>query len=379
MSLIVDEHRQYLSDTVRLRAFERALRHYIGPETIVADLGSGTGILGLLACRAGAARVYAIEQSGMAGIARALAAANGLSDRFHVIEGHSTEIGLPERADLIVGDFLGQWGFTAGIFEVYPPAAASLLKPGGVLIPSEVGMWIAPVESESMNAVVRFWETPRGGIAVAPVMEWAVNTGYPVRFDGGDLLGQSVEIARAATSAVPATGFSASVDSLVTRDGTLHGLAGWFSATLAPGVALTNEPGAPERVGKRNVFLPVRTPVAVAPGDRVQARLRILPNELIVNWTVSVAGTDGSQRMRCSHSTIHGMLLTRDDLRRGEPSYVPVLTARGRARRTVFELCDGRRSLADVERIVYERHPEVLGSPSAAAAFVAEVIAGYAQ
>src|SRR5919112_4705572 len=69
VSLIVDEHREYLSDSTRLTVFRRAIRECVPPGAVVADIGSGTGILGLLACEAGAARVYSIEATGMIEIA----------------------------------------------------------------------------------------------------------------------------------------------------------------------------------------------------------------------------------------------------------------------------------------------------------------------
>ena len=65
MSLIIDEHRQYLVDSNRLNAFEAAVASVIKPGDVVLDLASGTGIMGLLACRAGARRVYSIEMGGM--------------------------------------------------------------------------------------------------------------------------------------------------------------------------------------------------------------------------------------------------------------------------------------------------------------------------
>ena len=80
MSLVLDEHRQYLSDAVRIDAFRRAIAEVVAPGSVVLDLASGTGILGLLACEAGARRVYAIEATGMTEIARAVASANGLHD-----------------------------------------------------------------------------------------------------------------------------------------------------------------------------------------------------------------------------------------------------------------------------------------------------------
>jgi protein arginine N-methyltransferase 1 len=68
--LSLDEHRQYPVDEVRLSAFEGAVASVVRPGHVVLDLASGTGIMGLLACRAGAGRVYSIEMGGMVAVAR---------------------------------------------------------------------------------------------------------------------------------------------------------------------------------------------------------------------------------------------------------------------------------------------------------------------
>ena len=55
MSMILDEHRQYLSDETRLGLFRKAIHKVVRPGDVVVDLGCGTGILGMLAWQAGAA------------------------------------------------------------------------------------------------------------------------------------------------------------------------------------------------------------------------------------------------------------------------------------------------------------------------------------
>ena len=54
------EHAGYLGDGVKIAAYEVALAS-LAPGRVVLDLGSGSGILGLLAARAGAKHVYAVD------------------------------------------------------------------------------------------------------------------------------------------------------------------------------------------------------------------------------------------------------------------------------------------------------------------------------
>ncbi len=61
VTLVVDEHRQYLTVPFRLEPFSCVTSTVVHPGSILLDLASGMGILGLMACRAGAARDYTVE------------------------------------------------------------------------------------------------------------------------------------------------------------------------------------------------------------------------------------------------------------------------------------------------------------------------------
>ena len=378
MSLIVDEHRQYLSDPVRLNVFRRAIQELVRPGDVVADLGSGTGILGLFALAAGASRVYSIETTGMLEIARALARANGYADRFRGIHAHSAEAAIGEPIDLLISDFVGRFGFDADILDIYPDAVARFLRPGGRVLPSDIRLSIAPVERADMHAQVQFWRTCPAGVDVSPAFEWAVNTGYPVALSERDLLGDSIEVVAFETHAPPAVPFDAHADLSITRRGTIHGLGGWMAAQLSPGVTLTNSPRAGERIRRRNVFLPFRAPLDASPGDVLRVRLTIRPSDHIVSWTAAhVSGARISPPQ--SHTTLRGMLVTREDLARARPDFVPVLSPRGAGRLTTLQLCDGKRTLREVEDAVFDRHQDLFSSRGEAAAFVAEVVSGYSR
>ena len=57
----VFDHRLMLTDAVRLDAYRRASLESASPGDVVADPGTGSGILAFLAVLSGAGRVYAIE------------------------------------------------------------------------------------------------------------------------------------------------------------------------------------------------------------------------------------------------------------------------------------------------------------------------------
>lgn len=377
MSLIIDEHRHYLSDDVKLTAFRRAIAEVVSPGAVVCDLASGTSILGLMACEAGAARVYSIEMTGMVEVARALAAANGLSDRLVPILGASTEVVLPERVDAIIFDQIGHFGVEAGLIELGCDARDRFLKRGGVMVPARVDLFVAPIEAPDRFGWVEFWRARTTGFDLTPVRRWAVNTGYPTTFEASDRLGSpacvgSFEMARVTPAPLELHGRLA-----VERGGTLHGLGGWFAAQLSPGVAVSNGPG-PNRLGRQNVFFPIETPVAVQPEDRIDVSMHVIPAGTMVTWTVDVRrGSVSLGRFR--HSTLKGMLICSEELRHMDPRFVPTLTDRGAARLSVLTLCDGRRPLGEIEREVFERHRGLFPTPAAAGAFVAEVVVRYSR
>lgn len=375
MSLELDEHRLYLSDRIRVDAFRRALAEVVKPSDVVLDLGTGTGVLGMLACRAGAARVYAVDSGPMAGLAREIVKANGLDGRMRVLRSHSTQTDLPEQVSLIVTDQIGNFGFNAGLFEYLSDARGRLLAPEGRTIPAWVELCVAPAAYPALREQIDFWDAQPAGLNYAPAAEVARSTGYPLPIEGTDLLSAGVVAIRVEPPDAVTT-LSASISVTIERDAIADGLAGWFRAGLSPSVTMTNAPGDPQRINRRPVMLPFAAGRRVSKGDRLAVRLRIIAPLSVIEWTVSNAGVN---QWLERGSTFRGLLMSREDIDRTRPGWKPAMTEHGRARQTVLELCDGEHDLAAIEREVLKRHGDVVPTPEAAAIFVAEVVTRYGK
>lgn len=57
-----------LNDKVRMKAYEDAIKTAVDGKTVI-DVGAGTGALSIMAAKAGAVKVYAIEASEIASVA----------------------------------------------------------------------------------------------------------------------------------------------------------------------------------------------------------------------------------------------------------------------------------------------------------------------
>jgi type I protein arginine methyltransferase len=143
----VSEYGRMLADRVRTDAYARALRAAIRPGSVVVDIGTGTGFFAMLACQLGAERVYAIEPNDAIGLAREMAQANGYADRIAFYQDFSTDVDLPERADVIVSDLRGILPLVPYNIPSAVDARRRLLKPGGVFIPAEDRLWVAVAEA----------------------------------------------------------------------------------------------------------------------------------------------------------------------------------------------------------------------------------------
>jgi precorrin-6B methylase 2 len=139
------EHGRMLHDDRRTGDYIAAISAAVRPGDVVLDIGTGSGVLAVAAARAGARRVYAVEASDIAEVAGRVFAANGVTDTVTLVPGWSREIELPEPADLLVAEIIGNEPLEEEILETTLDARRRLLKPGARLIPSMITLLARPL------------------------------------------------------------------------------------------------------------------------------------------------------------------------------------------------------------------------------------------
>ena len=152
MSYTMEEYARMLADPVRAPAYLNAVRESVREGMVVADVGAGPGVLGIYAATLGARRVFLVEPDASVNAAHALAAENGVADRVEVIRARSTEIELPERAEVIVSDLRGVTPFHGRHLESAADIRMRLLAPGGVCIPRRDRVFAALVDDDALYA-----------------------------------------------------------------------------------------------------------------------------------------------------------------------------------------------------------------------------------
>jgi len=311
----LDDYGRMIADNVRMDPYAYALKKAVGPESIVLDIGTGAGIHALLACKFGARRVYAVENNEAIHLAQEMAQANHFADRIEFIQGLSTEITLPERADVIVSDLRG----ILPLFGQHIPSIADArlrhLAPDGVLIPERDTLWVALVESGSTyRYLTKPWDQPYG-LNMEAARKIALNRWTQ---DDTELFGPANLLTEAQVwtvldyMAIEDANVAASpVSQTASRDGTAHGWLVWFDAQLTEGIGFSNAPGTKKLTDVYGrSFFPLLEPVPISQGDRISLDLQAIleDDEYTWDWHTQVHAGDNSRGIKAEYrqSTAYG-------------------------------------------------------------------------
>lgn len=146
-------YRGMREDAGRLQRFEDTITAQLAgaprDSLVVLEIGPGPyALLALMAVRAGARRVYAVEANPEAAVAaRKCLRKHPLGSRIVVLDGYSTDVELPEPVDIVLGEILGSIASEEGVVATFRDARRFLRDPDrrDSWIPLRAQTFCAPV------------------------------------------------------------------------------------------------------------------------------------------------------------------------------------------------------------------------------------------
>lgn len=247
-------HAMMLNDRERTARFLTAVTEVVRPGDVVVDVGTGTGILAVASARSGARQVYAIEAGDIRRVARRVVLANGLAEVITVVDGWSTELTLPERADVLISEIIGEIPLQERVLEATLDARKRFLRPGARMIPSRLrihgrAVSIPPMLLSTRStspARIRRWRSWYG-IDLRPLAEAARGLSHVLYLDPASArrlrgLGPPAVLAEVDLGTFSRLQVEGSAELAADRPGRLGGVVVWFDLDLALGNRLTTDP-----------------------------------------------------------------------------------------------------------------------------------------
>ncbi len=370
-----------IADEVRMSAYVQALEKHVTPDSVVLDIGTGTGIFALLACRFGARKVYAIEPNEAIQVARELAAANGYADRIEFIEDLSTRVTLPERANVILADLRGVLPLYDHNLPTMLDARARLLAPGGAMIPQRDSLWAALVSAPDLyEPYVKPWEEQSYGLNTQAARRIVINSWGAGRAKPEQMLTSPQLWTEIDYTNITDVNTHGELAWTMQQAGTAHGLCVWFDTVLTDGIGFSNAPGGGAKV-YGSAFFPLNNPIDLELEDRVTVQLRadLVSDDYVWSWNTLVKDVDGAIKSEFKQSTFFSAAISPKQLRKQADNYVPHLNETGQMDQFILSLMGGDKTHGEIARLVFEQYPHRFQNWRAALTHVAKLAAQYSD
>lgn len=292
-----------LRDSVRNEAYRAALEAASSrlKGATVMDIGTGSGLLAMLAARYGAAKVYAIEGSPeIARVASRLVRANGLAGIVEVIPKHLEDVSYDDipanSVDVIVSELFAHFLVGEMGLQVVTLAKNRFLRPGGLILPEVAILKLSPFEDKELGAELRsrhrFWnQRDFMGLDLTSALPLAEEQQLK------ELILDVVEPEQLLVPPSASPGYKLDLASpddpevwrridfevkfpSRSKDAIIDGVCGWWDATFSgdqmgdPPPELSTAPGSPSTVWAQCRFL-LSKPLTVAATDTLTARCEL--------------------------------------------------------------------------------------------------------
>jgi type II protein arginine methyltransferase len=267
-------HIPMMNDVARNDAFEAAIKAAIevaGPDARVLDIGAGSGLLSLMAARAGARKVVACEMEPMiAELAQRIVARNGYADRINVHARPSTELAigaeLDAPADILVSEILSSDLLTEKVLDTFEDAHRRLLAPEAIVIPRAASAMGCLVASETLTGYA--FVNDVSGFDLSAFTAFAPQR-LPIHgtMTAWDRLSDDLELVRLDLTQKKHDAMLARLRINVTASGRAIGIVQWMHIDLWEGVSFDNHPDRYTDGGWLQVLHSFPEPIDVVAGQ----------------------------------------------------------------------------------------------------------------
>lgn len=272
------------------------------------DVGCGTGILSMFAAKAGAARVFSVDNSDIIQKARLIVKENNLNHIISFHKGKVETIDLPvDKVDIIISEWMGYFLLYEGMLDSVLVARDRWLKQDGLMAPSCTKILLSAVgDAEWYNDRVNFWNEVYG-FSMKPMNHDVIKNGLITVLPKDSMISNSVVIKdiQTKTVSVPELDFHTEFSLDIFSNGKVYALCGWFDTFFQgeniDSVMFSTSPMTTPTHWMQTAFI-LQTPIIVEKGDilfgsficKKSARN---PRELVVviDWNVKGKELKGKQ------------------------------------------------------------------------------------
>lgn len=266
-------HFSMLNDQQRINAFAKAISHADLRNKVVLEIGSGSGILSMLAAKEGAKHVYACEAIlPIAEKARQIIQKNKLDHKITIIPKLSSNlkvgVDMPEMADVLISETIDCGFVGEGFLRSLEQAKDYFLKQDAILIPKKFCLkarLIHSIEIANLNQVSQV-----SGFDVSDFNEFSTKGYFPVRLRTWDhqFLSETFILAEIDLNFYSFNLIRQKVDFLAQHTGKAHGFIIWFETELSKDIWISNNPENTESHWMQ-AFLPFEAPKAVKKQEKL--------------------------------------------------------------------------------------------------------------
>jgi protein arginine N-methyltransferase 7 len=278
-SRVAGFHGPMLLDHVRNAAYARAIEQVVRPGMLVLEIGAGSGLLALIAARAGAEVVTCEQNPIIAAAARIIVERNGFAGRVRIVPKRSDTMtipgDLPRLADLVIHEIFGGQLFDEGVTGALDDARRRLLTPGAPSLPRGAAVRCALVASNAAGAEAGFADVHGFDLSPFELLVRPVRSIWANVRRGLDRRSAPASALRMDYDSPPPFGAESETIVLESAGGRIDGIVQWIEIRFADGALLENDPfGEGPDSSWAATYQAFPEPMETQPGDKIAVTLR---------------------------------------------------------------------------------------------------------